>query len=38
MQSDMLENCIAISKSHFLYVPYTDLTIDQIYFVDCIGC
>ena len=31
MQSDMLEKCIAISQSHFLYVPYKDLTIDQIY-------
>ena len=26
MQSDMLEKCIAISQSHFLYVPYKDLT------------
>lgn len=34
MQSDMLEKCIAISQSHFLYVPYKDLTIDQIYGVD----
>lgn len=41
MQSDMLEKCIAkcieISQSHFLYVPYKDLTIDQIYGVDGIG-
>lgn len=34
----MLEKCIAkcigISQSHFLYVPYKDLTIDQIYHHD----
>ena len=29
MQSDMLAKCIAISRSHFLNVPYKDLTIDQ---------
>lgn len=37
MQSDMLAKCIAISQSHFLNVPYKDLTIDQIYGVDGIG-
>lgn len=37
MQSDMLAKCIAISRSHFLNVPYKDLTIDQIYGVDDIG-
>ena len=37
MQSDMLAKCIAISRSHFLNVPYKDLTIDQIYGVDGIG-
>ena len=37
MQSDMLAKCIAISQSHFLNVPYKDLTIDQIYRVDGIG-
>ena len=30
MQSDMLEKCIAISQSHFLYVPYNNLTMDLI--------
>ena len=37
MQSDMLEKCIAKWQTHFLYVPYKDLTIDQIYGVDGIG-
>ena len=37
MQSDVLAKCIAISRSHFLNVPYKDLTIDQIYGVDGIG-
>lgn len=27
MQSDMLAKCIAISRSHFLNVPYKDLVI-----------